>query len=298
MAFNWSTFKTRSLTALVFVVIMLAGLLINQWSFFLLFSIIHFGCWVEYQELVGKIDPDYKEISFFHKYGVMIAGWCLMLYFTMDAFNIFGIRLHELGWWLGLMFIFLLPVIELLFAKNILLKNIGYSITGIIYISLSWGLLMELTGVSAGSIKPFFAVDGFGIEIPIIIILSIWINDTMAYIVGSLIGRTPFSKISPKKTWEGTISGVILCVANIFFIGFLVYGSINDLVINYAVIALIASIAGTFGDLLESKLKRAAGVKDSGQLMPGHGGFLDRFDSLLLAIPFVWLYVKMFMNQV
>lgn len=157
---------------------------------------------------------------------------------------------------------------------------------------------MELTGVSAGSIKSFFAVAGFGIEIPIIIILSIWINDTMAYIVGSLIGRTPFSKISPKKTWEGTIGGFILCVAAIFFIGFLVYGSINDRVINYAVIALIASIAGTFGDLLESKLKRAAGVKDSGQLMPGHGGFLDRFDSLLLAIPFVWLYVRMFISQV
>ena len=296
MAFNWRTFKTRSLTALVFVVIMLAGLLINQWSFFLLFSIIHFGCWVEYQELVGKIDPGYKEISFFHKYGVMIAGWCLMLYFTMDAFTIFGIRLHELGWWLGLMFIFLLPVIELLFAKNILLKNIGFSITGIIYISLSWGLLMEMTGISQGTIEPFFKTGGFSIEIPIIIILSIWINDTMAYIVGSLIGRTPFSKISPKKTWEGTIGGVILCVATIFLFGFLIYGSINERVINYAIIALIASIAGTFGDLLESKLKRSAGVKDSGQLMPGHGGFLDRFDSLLLAIPFVWLYVKMFMN--
>ena len=293
MAFNWRTFKTRSLTALVFVIIMLAGLLINQWSFFLLFSIIHFGCWVEYQELVGKIDPGYKEISFFHKYGVMIAGWCLMLYFTMDAFTIFGIRLHELGWWLGLMFIFLLPVIELLFAKNILLKNIGYSITGIIYISLSWGLLMEMTGISQGTIEPFFKADGFSIEIPIIIILSIWINDTMAYIVGSLIGRTPFSKISPKKTWEGTIGGVILCVATIFLFGFLIYGSINERVINYAVIALIASIAGTFGDLLESKLKRSAGVKDSGQLMPGHGGFLDRFDSLLLAIPFVWLYLRM-----
>ncbi len=293
MAFNWSIFKTRSLTALVFVVIMLAGLFINQWSFFLLFSIIHFGCWTEYQELVGKIDPGYREISVFHKHGVMIAGWCLMLYFSMDAFNFFGIRLHELGWWLGLMFIFLLPVIELLFAKNILLKNIGYSITGLIYISLSWGLLMEMTGISPGIIKPFIDVVGFGIEIPVIIILSIWINDTMAYIVGSLIGRTPFSKISPKKTWEGTIGGVFLCVAAMFTLGYLLYGSVNERVIHYAIIALIAAVAGTFGDLLESKLKRAAGVKDSGQLMPGHGGFLDRFDSLLLAIPFVWLYVRM-----
>ena len=296
MAFHWKTFKTRSLTAIVFVVVMLAGLLINQWTFFLLFSVIHFGCWIEYQKLVGTIDPAYKEISTVHKYGVMLAGWCLLLYFTMDAHNIFGIRLHELGWWLGLLFIFLLPVIELLFAKNILLKNIGYSFTGFIYISLSWGLMLNLASIH--NTDAFFTsnIPGFSIELPLLIIISIWINDTMAYVVGSLIGKKPLSKISPKKTWEGTIGGIILCVAAIFLIAFFVYDGINEQVIHYSIIALITAVAGTFGDLLESKLKRTAGVKDSGHLMPGHGGFLDRFDSLLLAIPFVWLYVRMFMH--
>ena len=112
----------------------------------------------------------------------------------------------------------------------------------------------------------------------------------MAYIVGSLIGKTPFSKISPKKTWEGTVGGAILAV---LVVG-LVAWSLDMDFMQSSIIALIASIAGTAGDLFESKLKRLAGVKDSGNLMPGHGGFLDRFDSLLIATPFVWLYVILF----
>ena len=113
----------------------------------------------------------------------------------------------------------------------------------------------------------------------------------MAYIVGSLVGKTPLSKISPKKTWEGTIGGIILSVGVVGLVAF--YWLFNSWPVAIAImlLATIASIAGTFGDLLESKLKRMAGVKDSGNIMPGHGGFLDRFDSLLLAIPAVWLYV-------
>jgi phosphatidate cytidylyltransferase len=124
----------------------------------------------------------------------------------------------------------------------------------------------------------------------LMIILSIWINDTMAYIVGSLIGKRPLSKISPKKTWEGTIGGMILSVVVVGLIVFFVLNS-GSITIYIMLLAAIASVAGTFGDLLESKLKRIAGVKDSGNIMPGHGGFLDRFDSLLFAIPAVWLYV-------
>jgi phosphatidate cytidylyltransferase len=131
--------------------------------------------------------------------------------------------------------------------------------------------------------------------IPVILIASIWINDTMAYIVGSFIGKTPLSKISPKKTWEGTIGGTILSVGLIgllapplFFpeAGF-------GISILLCLIAAIAAITGTIGDLLESKLKRMAGVKDSGSIMPGHGGFLDRFDSLLIAVPAAWLFLKL-----
>jgi phosphatidate cytidylyltransferase len=295
MALNVKTLKTRSLTAAVFVVVMLTGLLWNHWSFFILFSIVHFGCWSEYQKLVGLIDPDYTSITPFHKYGVKLAGWCIMLYFTNDQFNIFGLPLHEIGWFLGLLCIFILPIVELLFAKEIKLKNIGYSALGLVYISLSWGLMMDLrcSFIPQSREGILINMDSWLKLMPIALIVSIWINDTMAYIVGSLIGKTPFSKISPKKTWEGTIGGAILCVVVIALLGYFTAPAYGHSVIHWIVIAAIAAVVGTAGDLLESKLKRMANVKDSGHIMPGHGGFLDRFDSLLVAIPFVWLYIQL-----
>lgn len=296
MAFNLATFKTRALTAIVFVLVMVGGLIWNQWSFFILFSIIHFGCWVEYQKLVRLIDKEYV-ISDFHRYGVMIAGWCFMWFFTNDAvFGISGIRLSAIGWWLGLVFVLVLPLIELLFTKNFRLKNIAHSAFGLLYISLPFGLLVDLTMPTNTVQSDIYHPAVWGPSMwafPAFIIGCMWVNDTMAYIVGSLIGRTPFSKISPKKTWEGTIGGIILCA---LVMGHLGYKLINDYVgvsvVHWSIMAGIAAITGTGGDLLESKLKRLAGVKDSGHIMPGHGGFLDRFDSLLVAVPFVWLYLR------
>lgn len=291
MAFNVQTFKTRALTAIIFAAVMLVGLLWNHWSFFILFSIIHFGCWIEYQKLVALIDPGYKEITPFHKYGVMLAGWCLMLWFTGDAYQLFGIRLHEIGWWLGLIVAFLLPITELLFTKNIKLKNIAHSFLGLLYISLSLGLMIAISGRVTNPDTGEILFSSYNKFYPALIVFSIWINDTMAYVVGSLIGKTPLSKISPKKTWEGTIGGVILCVVIAFLIPYIFDIEEIDPGTS-AVIACTVAIAGTLGDLFESKLKRLAGVKDSGSLMPGHGGFLDRFDSLLFAIPIAWLLTE------
>ena len=298
MAFNWQTFKTRALTAILFVAIMLVGLLWNKWSFLALFSIIHFGCWFEYQKLVGLIDKGYQSINPFHKYGVMIGGYGLMLFLTADWFLTEKVSLHSIGWMLMLAGFLLVPVSELLFSKQFNIKYIAHSLFGVVYISLSWALLMHLR--SGALWMPHNGDDTFtnismllakisGYAVPLMIIGSIWINDTMAYIVGSLIGKTPLSAISPKKTWEGTIGGIILAVAVMWGLGYLSQSSSAWL---WAVIALVAAVTGTIGDLLESKLKRLANVKDSGSFMPGHGGFLDRFDSLLLAVPFVWLLLK------
>ncbi len=293
MAFNIQTFKTRSLTAAVFVVVMLAGLLLNYFSFFLLFTIIHFGCWVEYQKLIGLIDEDYKQISPFHKYGVMILGWGFMLYMAYSTIAIGNLTLHEIGWWLMVVFALALPISEILFSKQLNIKLIGYSLVGLLYISLSWGLMIDLRNHNihwGALIEP--NTKDFGWIYPIVLIASIWINDTMAYIVGSFIGKTPFSSISPKKTWEGTLGGAILAIAVVTLVGYFAFGMTDY--ISLIVISSIAAVIGTAGDLLESKLKRMANVKDSGQIMPGHGGFLDRFDSLILATPFVWLYVTFF----
>lgn len=300
MAWNWNTFKTRAFSAALFAVIMLVGVLWNKWSFLILFSIIHFGCWVEYQKLVGLIDKDYATINPFHRYGVMLAGFSLMLFLTDDWFFGGNTSLHSIGWMAGVSCLFLLPISEILFSKHVNLKLIAHSFFGLLYISLSWALMLNIR--SGGLWMPEGDDEGNGFAklgillarisgyvIPIIIIGSIWINDTMAYVVGSLIGKTPLSAVSPKKTWEGTIGGIVLAVAVMWGLGLLSQSSSAWM---WGVIALIASVTGTLGDLLESKLKRLAGVKDSGHILPGHGGFLDRFDSLLLATPFVWLFLK------
>jgi len=232
LAFNLQTFKTRTLTAVLFAAVMLVGLLWNLWSFLILFTIIHFGCWYEFVKLMWKIGK-----SRFLLYSV-----------------------------LGLIYI-TLPVLMI----------------------LDLGILVRIHTVNDG-------VNDIIYEplIPCAIIFSIWINDTMAYIVGSLIGKTPFSKISPKKTWEGTIGGALLCIVVIALLGYLIPAAKVIAVKHWIVIAAICAVFGTMGDLLESKIKRIAGVKDSGSFMPGHGGFLDRFDSFLVATIFVWLYVNLF----
>jgi phosphatidate cytidylyltransferase len=293
MAFNAAVFRTRAITALIFAAVMLIGLLWDFWAFFILFSIIHFGCWLEYQKLIGKIDGGYLQISKLHKYGVMIAGWCLMLFFSGESYVIGNISLHAIGYWLGLLFWFVLPIVDIILTRKLNLKNSAYSLLGILYISLSWALFTNLRT----RFDSQFVGDFFGKMYVVIIVASIWINDTMAYIVGSFIGKTPLTKISPKKTWEGTIGGIILSIVVMGLIGYFSNKEVEwDLVVQIMLIAAVASIVGTFGDLLESKLKRLADVKDSGHIMPGHGGFLDRFDSLLLAIPFVWVCLILFLK--
>jgi phosphatidate cytidylyltransferase len=286
MAFNFQTFKTRALTAIVFVLVMLAGLLWNQWSFLILFSVIHIGCWIEYQKLIGFIDNDYSRINALHRYSIMLAGMGLLFAMTKDNYYIGLLFLNMIGWWLFLTGVALFLLSLLLPYKKKNLRLLLYSVGGLIYISLSWALMMRLWGNLQQTV--FLGENWL---MPIILIASIWINDTMAYIVGSIIGKNPLSSISPNKTWEGTIGGAVLAVSTVVLIGhFLFQFPIKSLLF----ISVTAAIAGTVGDLLESKLKRLAGVKDSGQIMPGHGGFLDRFDSLLIATTAVWLVFYLF----
>ncbi len=291
MALNLSTLRTRSLTAIFFVAIMLGGLLYNYWSFFILFSIIHFGCWIEYQKLVGLIDEGYKQKSNLHKYIVMIGGWGFMLFMTHEKLDFTTLDLQEIGMWMMIITAILIPLIELFLTQTNRIKNLIYSLLGLVYISLSCGLMIGLRNQGMIFKGNSLFVD-FGFALPLLLIVSIWINDTMAYFVGSLIGKNPLSSISPKKTWEGTIGGAILCVV---VISSLLYFLFDKSLLSLAlIVSSIAAIFGTFGDLLESKLKRLANVKDSGSFMPGHGGFLDRFDSLLIATPIVWVAIKIF----
>jgi phosphatidate cytidylyltransferase len=285
MALNLQTFKTRAITAIIFAAVMLGGLLWNQWSFLLLFSVIHFGCWAEYQKLVTLIDPEYRHINVGHRYGVMLLGWGFMLWMTNTDYRIGNYLVAALGWqlmWIGAVIFLLTVVIAPKFNHP---KLLAHSLLGLLYISLSWGLMMHLWNNMGQSV-----LTGQPWLLPVVLIASIWINDTMAYIVGSFIGKTPFSSISPKKTWEGTIGGALLAVALVTLAGHYTWAfPLKTLLL----VSSIAAVFGTAGDLFESKLKRLAGVKDSGNIMPGHGGFLDRFDSLLFATTITWLVLRL-----
>ncbi len=271
MGLNVSVFRVRALSAIVFVFIMLSGLFWNTWSFILLFTTIAIGCLYEYQKLFNLIVPNYKNISVAHRWGLMVAGLGVMLLHLPERLELWKLNLHTIGVYISSTSLGMMLASDLL-KRKFNLQNWAISFLGLLYIPMSFGLLFHLN---------FF--------VPILILASIWINDTMAYIVGSFIGKTPLSSISPNKTWEGTIAGVVLSVLLMTF----VLGQWIPVNAKYiALISLVASIAGSIGDLVESKLKRMAGVKDSGRMMPGHGGFLDRFDSILLATPFVWLLLQ------
>lgn len=288
MAFTLAIFKTRALSAIVFAAIMIGGLVYNQWTFLALFTVINFGCWWEFHRLMEKIEPTYKDLPNLLRYSMMLIGFAYMLYmsnplmFPMGKWN-----LHDLGGYFLIALAALFLVGLVVFYKKINVNNLLSLLAGFLYISLSWGLMIKLRG----RVNPYEQVDA-GWLLPVILIASIWVNDTMAYITGSLFGKRPLSSISPKKTWEGTISGVILAVLVISYGGHALFGLPFRLLI---LVSFMASVMGTLGDLFESKLKRLAGVKDSGSMMPGHGGFLDRFDSLLIATPYVWLFVDMFL---
>jgi phosphatidate cytidylyltransferase len=297
MALNVATFRTRTLSAVIFVVIMLVGLLWNRWSFFALFTIVHFGCWKEFLGLMKAIDPDFKRVHRLWNWGFPLVGWGGMWW----AFHGIPDAIEGYAWagyvgdgFIGLGLLFVLTGTLLQPAKTG--KNLWYALAGLVYISLPWFTMIFLHEIGEGlsSMAEIFGTQTFWervilpASIPCVLILSIWINDTMAYIVGSFIGRTPFSKISPKKTWEGTIGGAVLCVGVMTLLGY--YTNALNLHV-FVGISIIAAVAGTAGDLLESRLKRMAGVKDSGNILPGHGGFLDRFDSLLLATPLTLVFL-------
>ncbi|MBK7764363.1 MAG: phosphatidate cytidylyltransferase [Bacteroidetes bacterium] len=273
MAFHVQTFLTRLGSAAVFSAIMLLGLLFNEWAFIALFFLINILCLREYASMVELILQ--TKFNKNEKINFMVLGialFALVISLPLAACHnsvidiLAELRYYLLGIVIGITAIFFV------FQKN---KQSIYLLTGLGYISLALGLLVQVRYQS--------------LLLPLLLILFIWMNDSMAYLTGSFIGRTKFfPSISPKKTIEGTLGGIAFTLVFAF-----VWASYTHWfpVSVWIAFALIASIVGTLGDLVESKLKRLAGIKDSGNIMPGHGGALDRFDSLLLASPFAFLAV-------
>lgn len=193
----------------------------------------------------------------------------------------FGIWLYPIAIWIALMIC--RQILQLYTGSPTPLRDLSLSMWSQIYIGLPMGLMIAMAYL-------------FSPHLPLLIFFLLWTNDTGAFLVGSLCGRHKlFKAISPKKTWEGFIGGLIFSVlASAIFrmIGFNWFGpsSFGSNVLIWLGLGVIVSVFGTWGDLVESQIKRNLGVKDSGKLIPGHGGILDRIDSSLLAIPAAAIY--------
>lgn len=273
---NWPVFFKRLGSAVVFCAILIAGLTLQFEIHLALVMLIQFLCIKESLMIFQKIKSD-EPFPIVIQILTHILGFLVTL--AIPMWSAVGSFLYIL---------LLIPIIIIsvgaLQKKTALYASFS-SLATMLYICIPLGCLLSL--------YMQYKSESLATNIPLALILLIWTNDTMAYITGSFIGKTSFSSISPKKTWEGTIGGVVFTIIGVILLNYLNW--IPGLMLqDWIALALCASIIGTIGDLLESKLKRLANIKDSGSIMPGHGGALDRFDSLLASLPFVFCYVMLF----
>ena len=178
---------------------------------------------------------------------------------------------------------------ELFRNKGSAIFNLGSTFLGIFYIGIFSAALISLREFYPNDIY----VNNLGAYLVISIMASIWVGDSTAYYGGITFGRHKlFPRVSPKKSWEGAIFGFIFSVGTMILAKVLVLNSLSW--INVLIIGIIIGTVGQIGDLVESLLKRDSEVKDSSSLIPGHGGFFDRFDSLLFSAPAIWVYLNYF----
>ncbi|RYD52168.1 MAG: phosphatidate cytidylyltransferase [Sphingobacteriales bacterium] len=285
MPLDQKTLLVRTGSAIVFGILMLAGLLGPFWGFGLLVLLIHFLCLREAFQLFNRIlkQPPAVGTEFIAQLfglGLLIAMMVPILLQTPFFSTPSEAATHAIPeifsnfWIAGLVLYPALLLLGTALSKKVTPIAAAEAFTGHLYITLSMALLLLLRVADSA--------------FPVILITAIWMNDSFAYLCGSLFGRTPMTSISPKKTWEGTLGGAVLTLAAGASVSYFMPQYSYKLTMG---LALCAALPGNLGDLLESRLKRLAGVKDSGAIMPGHGGALDRFDSLLIATPFAFCYL-------
>ncbi|MFO0322114.1 MAG: phosphatidate cytidylyltransferase [Bacteroidota bacterium] len=290
MGLNTKTFFTRLITAIVFVAVLLVGICFNfvLCSFF--FFIISIWGLVEFYQLVEKLNAKpYKFIGLF-------LGAILFFYGVIGNTNASLFLPTEAFFSLLLIVVFCVFIFVLFDQRPDAVLNLSFTFAGIIYVVVPFILFLNITCLDRAFTFKNFTNTWYGDFAPynfhfaLGIILLIWASDVGAYLVGSLLGKHKlFERISPGKTWEGTIGSFIINIA----CAFLIARWFQELELkHWIVISVLISVFGTIGDLIESKFKRLAGIKDSGKILPGHGGILDRFDSLLFVSPFIYCYLS------
>ncbi|MCL1614299.1 phosphatidate cytidylyltransferase [Phocaeicola plebeius] len=283
-----NNFIQRAITGIIFVGVLIGCILGGPISFTLLFALITALTIHEFGNIVSK-QPDVE----INKPICMLAG--VFLFF---GFAYLGVMPGQTEILIPYLFLIIyLLVSELYLKKKNPLNNWAYAMMSQIYIALSFAMLNVLAYHSIGNEGE---LSNYQVQynpiLPLSIFIFTWINDTGAYCTGMLFGKHRlFERISPKKSWEGSIGGgVFSIIAAIVMAHYFPFMPISI----WIGLALTVVIFGTLGDLTESLLKRTIGIKDSGNILPGHGGMLDRFDSTLMAVPaaVVYLYIISFIE--
>jgi len=259
------------------LIILLA--LAGNYVFLVFCVIVSFLCMNEFYNLFEKPKSSSGVLTgliggiSFHKMVFLAISSLIVVSFYFVDFNYVLILYF-------LMFIYL--IVDEVFKSEKHFEAIGTWLLSVVYISTPFGLLSQMDSSKF--------ISHFGANYAIIVMVLVWISDTFAYFGGKTFGKHKLAeRISPKKTWEGSIIGFIFTLLAGLVIKFLFYYGLS--VIHIIAISLIAGVFAQIGDLFESHLKRLVQIKDSSQLIPGHGGFLDRFDSLLFAVPAVYIYL-------
>ncbi len=269
---KYSNLAQRAITAMVGGVLVLTAIIYSDWTYFLIFAGILGFSQMEFYKLSG-LDGMIPLKSFGTILGLLIFALTFMVV--------------KEGLPYGYLYL-IFPLVSLTFFIKLYKKTdkkpftgIAYTYLGVFYVALPFSLLNFAV----------FSVDSvYHYEILVGCLLILWASDTGAYFAGTRFGKTKlFERISPKKSWEGFLGGAFLAIVVAFVLSqyFVV---LEDW--KWLVIAGIIIIAGTYGDLIESLFKRSIEIKDSGSVLPGHGGFMDRFDGLLLSAPFITAFLK------
>lgn len=269
-----SELQQRLVAGLGGIVVLISAIIYNEWTYFVVFFSICLFCLQEFYRIISLGNNFVLKVyaivnglllfsfSFLIEKEILPANYYLLIFASLSA--IYLIRLH-------------------IQKDHKPFLRIGFSFLGIIYIAIPFSLLNIMVfqnGIYKGELLLGF-------------LFILWANDTGAFFAGKHLGRNKlFASVSPKKTWEGSIGGCILAFATATCLAYC-WDSVLP-IWKWFAIAFIIVIGGTYGDLVESLLKRSKQIKDSGDSIPGHGGFLDRFDGLLIASPLITAFIELF----
>lgn len=268
----------RTLSGAVLAVVVLGAIAWSQWSFGVLLALLLIVGMHEFYTLTEARGAAPQRIV------GLVAGVVLLALnfaFVSDDIQILGSANRTFAFGMAFLLL-LLPVMficELFRRKENPAVNIATTLLGVVYVALPFSLMCYF---------PIIASEEWSPGVMMFYIFIIWANDVFAYLVGMTFGRHRLcERLSPKKSWEGFFGGI----AGAVVLGLVAARVMDGSCWVWAGLALVAAATGVLGDLVESMFKRAAGVKDSGTLIPGHGGVLDRFDAMLLSAPFVFVYM-------